>query len=141
MKFVDEFGFAAAGLAGLNMFETTMRGSGRTSRMIERLTDNDQLIVATPKERERIERLLRKAGKSKVRVYAVEPTAHPLRYVGTAPAGRTYYEHTWVYAYFTASIVAAARELTSFQREMSKTWPEAPDLTPQTEHMIREWVY
>jgi hypothetical protein len=42
---MDEFGYVAAARTGLRMFETCSRGSGRTMRLIERVTEQDQIIV------------------------------------------------------------------------------------------------
>lgn len=127
MKSNDEYGFIAAALSGLNLFEVTQRASGRTSRMLERVTDDDQIVFSNEREKSRVERLLKKSGKMKVRLYVVDPKRVPMELVGTAPRGRTFFDHSWSREFLMHRIHQANHALGVFQRETSKTWPESPD--------------
>lgn len=78
----DEYGFVAAARVGLEMFDHSQRGTGRTTRLIERATDNDIVITATDANARHLSSLLRRAGK-KTRVVVVRED-RAQRYAGTA---------------------------------------------------------
>lgn len=135
---MDEYGFAAAAKAGLRMFEACSRQSGRTMRMIERVTEDDQIVASTEREATRIRQLLKAARKPKVRVHVVDPSRVPMSAgVGTAPHGRTFFEHSWVLQFFERRMEGAERDLEIFQRETSKTWPEKMDADPSADRIFR----
>lgn len=134
---MDEYGFSAAQRMGLRVFETSSRGSGRTMRMIERARDGDQIITHLSKEAKRLESLLRKAGKKKVRVYVCGPDCNPME-IGRANAGRTFFDHSWMLMHFEQALHNADRDLECLQREMSATWPEAPEIDNSGARMIDE---
>jgi hypothetical protein len=122
---MDEYGHAAAIKTGLRMFEACSRSSGRTMRMVERVTEDDQIVTGTEREAVRLRQLLKQAGKPGTVVRVAPPDGHPMHDgVGTAPEGRTFFDHTWVLRYFEHRIENAERDLEYFQRECSKTWPE-----------------
>ncbi|MDO8421156.1 MAG: hypothetical protein Q7S99_03245 [Parvibaculum sp.] len=121
----DEYGFAASALTGMQIYEHAARGSGRTSRLVERATSYDQIVVATAKERDRLERLCRDAGK-KPKIFVCDPRDDIRRTVGTAPRGRTFVDHVWTLKWFEAAVERAASQLQEMQADASKTWPEAP---------------
>lgn len=68
MKLVDEYGFGSAAFAGVRLFEETQRGTGRTSRLIERVKDGDAIVVISREQADLHRRLLRDARKKGVSV-------------------------------------------------------------------------
>jgi hypothetical protein len=128
MTVYDEYGFGSAANVGIELFATMARGTGRTFRLIERVANGDQIIVADAREAERIRKLLISARKPGVTVLVVPPGECPIHHVSTAPRGRTFYEHNWVYEYWHRVLDAAARDLVIWQQATSKTWPQAPDV-------------
>ncbi len=134
----DEYGFGAAASAGLRMFDGACRATGRTSRLIERVTDEDQIVCPTSQIAEHVRRLLHHA-KKKTRVIVSPVNEVPMHHAGTAPHGRTYFEHTWVQAHFERALSGAAADLRTFSIAMSKTWPDAPD-SKTPEQMRAEWM-
>ena len=133
----DEYGFAAAARVGLDMYDLSCRRTGRTLRLIERVTEEDQIVVHSKEMNDQLTRALSLAGKPKVRVIIVRPGEHPLSRVGTAPQGRTFFDHEFVRLLVENHISEAMASLALWQREMSKTWPHAPDLgeSPQSSRM------
>lgn len=122
--FLDEYGFAATAKTALNLFEVQSRSSGRTSRMIERLRDGDRVLVGDQKFARWIEDRLAKVGKKDVKVLVVPPSQNPMERYGTSPVGRTFFDHTWIEAFFHRSLDNAARDLQYIQQAMSKDWPD-----------------
>ena len=127
---MDEYGFLAVAKAGLRTFEQCCRQSGRTSRMIERVTDDDRIVCSTKAEADRVRSLLIGAGKGKTQVFTLSPKEVPMRRLPPSSRGRTFFDHGWVYEFVLRSIEGAEHDLESFQRETSKTWPEKPTEQP-----------
>lgn len=123
----DVYGFSAAAQSGLQLFEIASRQSGRTARLIERVGQYDQIIVPNSQMADEIRRRLRLAGKQTVKVIMVPPNTNPLAHVGTAPLGRTFFEHEWIRCRIAQAIAGAADDIDAMQAAMSKTWPKAPD--------------
>lgn len=116
--------------AGLQIYLQTARRTGRTSRMLDRLKDGDQVVTLSSREADRLRRLA-KERKLDVRIVTVsEP--HPgavLATVRTAPRmGHTYFDHLWVEAFFERAIADAARDLDQLESATSG-WQTAHELT------------
>lgn len=107
---MDEHGMGSAALCGLRLFEMSSRRSGRTSRMVAMADDNDVIVCIDGKEAQRVERMLRAKGK-KTRVTHRPPNLDALMELRPSVPGRCLPDHSWVYAYFMASIERAEREL------------------------------
>lgn len=138
----DDCGFGAIARTAIVMFDTSRRGAGRTHRMIERLSDEDQVVCPNEQIARYVRDALKRAGKPGTRVLVVDPRRSPLESAGTAPRGRTFFEHTWVFEYYLAVLGDAERHLEGFARAMSKTWPQAPDADPdgnRIRYMAAEW--
>lgn len=133
----DEYGFAAAAMVGLHVFETSARSTGRTLRLVERVTDDDVIIVPSAQMARDMERRLRDAGK-KTKVRVVEPGENPLDRQGTMPRGRAFFEHEWVRQHFMRTIEHGVHTLDVWQKAMSKTWPEAPEQIDESGGKISE---
>jgi len=131
---MDEYGHSAAAKAGILMFEMGCRQTGRTMRLIERVTNDDQIVAPTSQVAEHLRRELKRAGKA-TQVLVIEPGT-PMYRAGSAPRGRTWFEHTWTQAFFEIALESAKRDLEHFQRSMSKTWPEAPELDASAEPLV-----
>jgi hypothetical protein len=122
----DECGYAATLKSSLHYFAINSRQTGRTSRLIERVKDGDQIVAPSAEVARYIERRLREYGKNNIKVFSVSPSEMPLNFVGTAHHGRTFFEHSWVERFFINAIDQAEKQLESYSIAMSKTWPEAP---------------
>lgn len=106
---MDEYGIGSAASMGLHLYEASSRGTGRTTRMVERLRDDDQVVCRSAKEAERIRRLLKDAGKS-TKVVSVQHASD--LYDRTQRAkGRTYFDHDWVHQYFVDAVKDAEDNL------------------------------
>lgn len=138
----DEYGFFSATVIGLNMFDGLSRASGRTTRLVERVEDGDQIVCPTTGIANHVSRMLHDAGKKKVRVFSVPVSSVPMSRVGTSPNGRTFFDHTWVSDFLLCRLNEAKADLNVFSREMSKSWPDVPQEEPsrQLEYMDRDWV-
>jgi hypothetical protein len=136
---MDEYGIAAAARVGVLMYEQACRNSGRTSRMIERVTDEDQIIVPSGDVSRHVRYMLKEAGK-KTQVFVVRPGDVPMRTVGTAPKGRTFFDHTWIEQHVLHALTCSERDLEAFQRATSKTWPEKPKADSQSAGRMNEWA-
>lgn len=135
---MDEYGYAAAMKMGLRMFETSSRNSGRTMRLIERVSKGDRIVVATRQMADFIRDRLKQAGKPEVEVRVVEPLSGADLSLETAARGRTFFEHTWQLAYFEKRLEHAADGLEQHQRDTSKTWPDKPEWDESALPFIRK---
>jgi hypothetical protein len=129
----DEYGMTAAAKTGLRIFEMSSRGSGRTARLVERVTDEDQIITPTREASDYIRHRLRDAGK-KTRVFTIPVDRFKPEYSAN---GRTFFDHTWIEQYMLQSICRAEDDIEAMQRAMSKTWPEAP---PKPDSLSARWL-
>lgn len=136
---LDEYGLTASALVGLSMFSNASRRSGRTTRMIERVTKEDIIIVPNRHTAEHIKQLLHAARKSDVPVRIVDVADVPMQHVGTRPNGRAFFDHTWMEDFLTRAIKQAAGDIETFQRAISKTWPHAPEAIRFNEEYRRRW--
>lgn len=126
--------------SAMMVFETASRRTGRTSRLIEYVQNGDQIVCLNVDDKRRLEQLLRQARKTGVRVIVHADMGRPPMYsVGTAPEGRTFFEHRWLDEYWLNVIRSAKDDLYHFSRAMSKTWPEAPERT-SFEPNRRQWL-
>ena len=131
----DEYGLTAAAKTGLRIFEMSSRGSGRTARLVERVTDEDQIVVPKREVAEYIRRKLRDAGK-KTRVLVVDRFNPEHR----AQNGRTFFDHTWIEQYIRDATCRAEDDIEAMQRAMSKTWPEAPKPDSIPARIVNEYA-
>lgn len=136
---MDEYGFGAAARAGLQMFEQCARQSGRTMRLIERVTENDQIVVMTQQEANRINALLREAGKPNTRVVVCSARDLSKLFAGRPPSGRTFYDHEWQRRWFEDALREAEHELETCQARTSKSWPEAPRQEEPMRARFEDW--
>ena len=116
----DEYGFVGAALSGLRIFESAMRGTGRTTRLIERVTDDDRIIVGTVEVHRYVSQLIKAAGK-KTQVVVVKQGGDPMGRLGTTPNGRTYFEHSFVLLHAEHCAKRAADDLDFWSRQMSRS--------------------
>jgi hypothetical protein len=123
---MDEYGFAAALKLSLRMFEMLNRGTGRTMRLVERVTEEDQIVVASTREAEALRYHLKRAGKPKIRVLVYPPQ----NFGGFGPQadGRTFFDHNWTLKFFEHRLRSSEQDLENLQRAVSKTWPEKPEI-------------
>lgn len=119
----DIYGIKASALAGLHVYEQAARQSGRTSRMIERVTSDDQIVVLSDQHKHVLQRLLREQGKMP-KIIVCSPAEDLLRRVGTAPRGTTHFEHDWVYQLFVSDVEATGDRL-KFLEEQTSGIPRA----------------
>ena len=134
---MDEYGLIAAAKTGLKLFEASSRGSGRTSRLVERVTDEDQIVAPTREVSDYIRHRLKDAGK-KTRVFTIPVDRFNPEH--RAPNGRTFFDHTWIEQYIRQSICRAEDDLEAMQRAMSKTWPEAPKPDSMSARVVNEYA-
>lgn len=120
---MDEYGYGEVAKVAIQLFEQSARQSGRTMRMIERVSDGDRIVVTTDQERRHIEVRLREAGKTKVRVIVWSNDGFSDAFRGQ-PEGRTFFDHTWVHQHFLRCLKNAETDLEHLQRETSASWPE-----------------
>lgn len=123
----DEFGYTSAAMAGLQVFEMSARGSGRTMRLIERVKKGDAIICASSGSARYIRSALRDMKKDGVEVLVRDPKHFPRDPPGTRPHGRAFYDHHFAYLVMEHGIRETARMLGYWQGAMSKTFPEHPD--------------
>ena len=135
---MDEYGFSAAARMALQLFETNSRQTGRTARMIERVRDGDLIVTSMGKEALRLERLLKEAKKTGVKIIVCNSDDYPIERARGAIPSRVFFDHSWVLAYFQRELEHADARLERLQREMSKAWPEAPEPDKSGISMIDE---
>lgn len=118
---MEDFGVGGAAKMALHLFEHASRGSGRTTRLVDRVQPGDRIIVATAPERIRLERLLRDAGKDGVAVRVCSPANDDQAWrLGTNSTGVTLFETSWVEAWYRDRVERAQRDLAQLQEALSK---------------------
>lgn len=99
------FGLGAAAVAGMTMFDTGGRRSGRTSRMVATVKPGDFILVSDQRGAGHIRSLLRDAGKSGVEVITANPTPNGLYDARSrCKGGSLYPDHTWIFDFFMGQL-------------------------------------
>lgn len=115
---MDHFGIGAAIRAMVGVYLTTARQSGRTTSLVESLKNGDRVVCLNSLQAQRLRGLCLERG-VKIETMIVDP-CQPGAVFGRPPAeGRTIFDHTWVEAFYTQAIEAAAREIDHLERETS----------------------
>ncbi|QKV20259.1 hypothetical protein [Oricola thermophila] len=106
---IDDFGCAAALRAALAAFEAGCRRTGRTARLVDRVSDGDVVYCATRPVARHLEERLREVGKPGVRVLLCEPGT--VQALAVLRHGGVYFESDWVIGFFEVAIDRAARAM------------------------------
>jgi hypothetical protein len=125
MRLSDPCGFEAALETALNSFDAGSRRSGRTTRMLDAAQDGDLIVVVTMEHAVRLQRELREAGKTGVRVVAVDtkdPHSNTVL-MGLRTPGSVHLDHVWVMEFFRSRIRSVGLEMDDLCRRLSRTWP------------------
>ena len=127
---MDEYGFIAAARVGLRVFDESQRNTGRSTRLIERTQPGDMIIVSTQQEQRWYERKVKEAKKADVTVLCVDPHSYlPERMNGRRALSNCYFDHVWTSKFVAVRLAEAARELETYERELS-TQPSARPSQP-----------
>jgi hypothetical protein len=113
LKAFDLFGYGAATITALELFEMTSRRTGRTTATIARLKAGDVLIVPDERERKRIEAEIRRQKIEGVTVTSIETDLGTLpesltRLRAAHPNARPVFSHDWFFRYFREALRSAA---------------------------------
>lgn len=115
---MDHFGIGAAFLAMWRVYIASARQTGRTTSLLDSVKAGDRVIVVTSGEARRLRQLCAERGVD-VECIARDPrAAENLFELGTSQ-GRTLFEHTWLEAYYLATVERAAAQVDHFERELS----------------------
>lgn len=103
----------------LEVYVQSARRSGRTTRMIEGLSDGDIVIFQDNREKERVSRLIRETRpKLNVKLIAI-PADRPELLRGLRAPNRLRFDHLWIEAWHRYSVERASREISFFEERMS----------------------
>lgn len=91
------------------------RQTGRTTLMINRVNDGDQIIFADRKEAERVRNLLKQIGK-KVACHTIPPTKAHFVVEYKYNKGKTFFDHTWIEQYYLDCINRSEQYLDHLQQ-------------------------
>ena len=133
----DFYGIAAGIMGAANVFLTTARRTGRTTRMLEAIKDLDRVVCATRQEADRIRHEL-KVRKIKAEVLVVAPSEYDRLFHFGTPKGRTHFDHPWVEDYFMNGIATQASRLSHLERELSG-YGEAHRETAANAREVARW--
>lgn len=94
----------------IEFYDKISRGTGRTTRLVDIVGDDDIIVCATTQDQRELEAALFLRNKSTL-VYMVEPTSYALRRTHIRCKGQCYMDHDWVYMYFQNEIRCAENVL------------------------------
>lgn len=94
----------------LRMYELGARGSGRTSRMIEKVRAGEAVVCLNGAHASHVIRVLRERG-IVARVVTCGPDVGDLARTLDGYRGAVHLDHCWVHEWYSASIINATRDL------------------------------
>jgi hypothetical protein len=115
---MDDFGIGVAALGALRAVLMAMRGTGRTTRLIESLQDGDRVVFTNEREARRVERLAKDRGKD-IAWCVVDPKKPNDVYGYPQSRGRLRFDHTWLEQYYEAELHSAAIRIRHIQDNAS----------------------
>jgi hypothetical protein len=107
---MDDYGIGSAASMALHLFENASRHTGRTSRMVAAVHNDDLIVCRRSAEAVELRRLLKDAGKL-TRVVAVEHASDLHSRIAQRPKGRLVFTHDWVHRFFVESVKSAEEDL------------------------------
>lgn len=141
----DPWGFAAAALSGLHMFDVLGRSTGRTTMLVDMAGPSDTIVCASRTYGRHVERLLRQAGKDRTRVVVVPPErAFELMHREDLKGrrGRLLFEHDFVRELVENAIRRVSGDLDTMAKALSNPradWPMPTGNAHRAEMALEEW--
>jgi len=115
---MDDFGIGAAVLGAYRSVMLAMRGTGRTTRLLERYQEGDRIVFVDERQASLAERKAADMGK-RIRWIVVDP-AEPHKLMHDAPSkGRTHFDHVWLERFYELQIERATQDVRKMQDEVS----------------------
>lgn len=118
---MDDFGIGAAALGAFRAVLLAMRGTGRTTRLIERYQPGDRVIFTTTREAERVARIAKEKHGKNMDWSVCDPKAPGSVFSlprGT-PKGRMHFDHSWLEDFYEHKLATAGNELRHIQDQSS----------------------
>lgn len=123
---MDYFGMGAAARGAFRAVLMAMRGTGRTTRLVSDLRENDLVVVLNSDHGRRLERLAHAEGK-KAQWVAADPLIGDVRSGRAADRlhawsghGRLIFDHAWLEAYYDQCISDAINDLDRLTSERER---------------------
>lgn len=115
---MDAFGIDAGLHGAARVYFGSARRSGRTTALVESLSDGDRVVFLNRAEADRVARLCKELGR-KVECIVVEPRNSMEVMSRGTPKGRTVFDHDWLEKYYLDGLAQMSAHIDRLQREAS----------------------
>lgn len=115
---MDQFGIGAGIKGAVSVYLQASRRTGRTTSLVESVKDGDRVVFMDHQQAAHFERLVLDRGVTVECVVVPVDRPDEVFRRGT-PKGRTIFDHSWVEAFYMASIGSAMRTIDHLERQSS----------------------